>query len=72
MQKVEGNATFHTARSTAFPQPEPGKAASPGPIKNVPADKLRGMLGLSRVDYKESRGALAIVDATLEGTAREG
>jgi 3',5'-cyclic AMP phosphodiesterase CpdA len=65
MQKVEGNATFHTARSTAFPQPEPGKAASPGPIKNVPAEKLRGMLGLSQIDYVESRSALAIVDSTL-------
>jgi 3',5'-cyclic-AMP phosphodiesterase len=72
MQKVEGNVTFHTARSTAFPQPEPGKAASPGPIKNVPADKLRGMLGLSRVNYVESRGALAIVDATLDGARKEG
>jgi len=72
MQKVEGNATFHTARSTAFPQPEPGQAASPGPIKNVAADKLRGMLGLSRVDYKENRGALAIVDATLDGAAKDG
>lgn len=72
MQKVEGNVTFHTARSTAFPQPEPGKAESPGPIKNVPADKLRGMLGLSRVDYKESRGALAIVDTTLDGAGKEG
>ena len=41
MQKVEGNMTFHTARSTAFPQPEPGKAESPGPMKNVPADRLR-------------------------------
>jgi hypothetical protein len=72
MQKVEGNVTFHTARSTAFPQPEPGKAASPGPIKDVPAAKLRGMLGLSRVNYVESRGALAIVDATLDGKGKEG
>ncbi len=72
MQKVEGNATFHTARSTAFPEPEPGQAASPGPIKNVAADKLRGMLGLSRVDYKENRGALAIVDATLDGAGKDG
>ena len=24
MQKVEGNVTFHTAASTAFPQPQPG------------------------------------------------
>ena len=43
-QKVEGNIAFHTARSTAFPQPAPGTAASPGPMK-VPADKLRSMLG---------------------------
>ena len=66
MQKIEGNVTFHTARSTAFPQPEPGKAASPGPIKNVAADKLRSMLGLTRVDYVENKSWLAIVDRTLE------
>jgi len=41
MQKTEGNVTFHTARSTAFPQPAPGTAESPGPMKNVAADKLR-------------------------------
>jgi 3',5'-cyclic-AMP phosphodiesterase len=41
LQKVEGNITFHTARSTAFPQPEPGKAAGPGHIKNIAADKLK-------------------------------
>ncbi len=66
LQKVEGNVTFHTARSTAFPQPEPGKAASPGPIKNVPAEKLRSMLGLTRVSYVAGKGPLAVVDATLE------
>ena len=66
LQKVEGNVTFHTARSTAFPQPEPGKAESPGPIKNVPADKLRSVLGITNVSYIERRGSLAIVDATLE------
>jgi 3',5'-cyclic AMP phosphodiesterase CpdA len=66
LQKTEGNITFHTARSTAFPQPEPGKAESPGPIKNVAADKLRSMLGLSRVDYIERDHMLAVVDSTLE------
>jgi 3',5'-cyclic AMP phosphodiesterase CpdA len=66
MQKVEGNVTFHTARSTAFPQPEPGKAASPGPIRNVPADKLRGVLGLTTVGYVERKSSLAIVDSTLQ------
>jgi 3',5'-cyclic AMP phosphodiesterase CpdA len=66
LQKVEGNITFHTARSTAFPQPEPGQAAGPGPMKNVPADKLKQMLGITRVAYVERQHSLAIVDTTLE------
>ena len=66
MQKVEGNVTFHTACSTAFPQPEPGKAASPGPIKNVPADKLRQLPGLTSVSYTEKKGTLAVVDDSLQ------
>jgi 3',5'-cyclic AMP phosphodiesterase CpdA len=66
MKKVEGNVTFHTARSTAFPQGEPGKAESPGPIKNVAADKLRSVLGLTSVKYVEKESALAIVDSSLE------
>ena len=67
LQKVEGNVTFHTARSTAFPQPEPGKAASPGPVKNVPADKLRSVLGITSVRYAEGRHTLAVTDSTLGG-----
>ena len=39
VQKVEGNITFHTARSTAYPQPVAGEGAGPGPLK-VPADQL--------------------------------
>jgi len=66
MQKVEGNVTFHTARSTAFPQPEPGKAESPGPVKNVAADQLRRTLGLTAVRYVEANRPLVVVDATLE------
>jgi 3',5'-cyclic AMP phosphodiesterase CpdA len=65
LQKVEGNMTFHTARSTAFPQPEAGKAISPGPMKNVAAEKLRSYLGLTRVDYVEHAGTLATTDSTL-------
>ncbi len=64
IQKVEGNMTFHTARSTAFPQPAPGTAPSPGP-KIVPADQLRGLLGLTRVDVVVGRHDLAIIDTTL-------
>jgi 3',5'-cyclic AMP phosphodiesterase CpdA len=65
VQKVEGNMTFHTARSTAFPQPAPGTAAFPGPMKNIAAEKLRTYLGLTRVDYVEHPGMLATTDSTL-------
>jgi Icc protein len=65
LQKVEGNVTFHTGRSTAFPQPEPGKAESPGPMKGVAADKLRSMLGLTSVKFAAARHELAVADATL-------
>ncbi len=65
LQKTEGNVTFHTARSTAFPQPVPGMAAGPGPIKNLPADKLRDMLGLTSVNFVAGRGSLAVIDSTL-------
>ena len=64
MQKVEGNVTFHTAASTAFPQPEPGKADSPGPMK-VPAEELRGLLGITDVNFVRGQQALAIVDSKL-------
>jgi 3',5'-cyclic-AMP phosphodiesterase len=64
MQKVEGKVMFHTARSTAFPQGEPGHG-TPGPLRDVPADKLRGVLGLSRVSYTANDGSLAVVDSTL-------
>ena len=64
MQKVEGNVTFHTACSTAFPQPAPGKADGPGPMK-VPAEQLRSVLGITDVNYVQGKHALAIVDSSL-------
>jgi len=63
-QKVEGNMTFHTALSTAFPQPAPGSAPSPGPMV-VPADQLRTKLGLSTVTVMQGNKPLAIIDKTL-------
>jgi 3',5'-cyclic AMP phosphodiesterase CpdA len=65
MQKVEGNVTFHTAMSTAFPQPAPGAAPSPGPMK-VPDEKLRSVLGITNVTFKRGQQRLAIVDASLQ------
>ena len=64
MQKVEGNVTFHTARSTAFPQPAPGAGPGPGPM-TVPAGELRGMLGVREVRYVPGREPLAVVDTSL-------
>jgi 3',5'-cyclic AMP phosphodiesterase CpdA len=64
MQKVEGNVTFHTACSTAFPQPKPGAAPSPGPM-TVPPDRLRSVLGVTEVNYLKGRHALAVIDAQL-------
>jgi hypothetical protein len=66
MQKVEGNVTFHTALSTAFPQPAPGAASSPGPIK-VEDAKLRALLGVSSIDIKQGKERLAIIDTPLQG-----
>jgi Icc protein len=65
MQKIEGNVTFHTATSTAFPQPKPGAAPSPGPMK-VPAEQLRSLLGVTEVNYMRKHHSLAVIDSTLE------
>jgi plastocyanin len=65
MQKVEGHVTFHTAMSTAFPQPAPGTAPSPGPMK-VSDDRLRKVLGLSRMSFHDVNHPIAITDAPLE------
>lgn len=66
LQKVEGNVSFHTARSTAFPQPQPGAAPSPGPMK-VPAGELRNYLGIASVTYQDAGKQPSIVDSTLAG-----
>ena len=66
MQKIEGNVAFHTAMSTAFPQPAPGTAPSPGPMK-VPDDKLRALLGISDINFVRGQQRLAIIDKPLQG-----
>ncbi len=65
MQKVEGHVAFHTALSTAFPQPAPGTAPSPGPIKDVPAGKLKSYLGVTQVKHVQGQAGLAIIDTPL-------
>jgi hypothetical protein len=63
-QKVEGRVAFHTARSTAFPQPAPGAAPSPGPLK-VPADQLHSMLGITDALFVRGHDRFALIDSTL-------
>jgi 3',5'-cyclic-AMP phosphodiesterase len=63
-QKLEGRIAFHTARSTAFPQPAPGTAPSPGPLK-VPAEQLHDMLGITDALFVRGRDRIALIDSTL-------
>jgi len=67
LQKVEGNVRFHTAMSTAFPQPAPGTAPSPGPMK-VEAERLRKVLGITSVEFLRGHQALAVVDSPLDNS----
>jgi len=64
VQKVEGNVTFHTARSTAYPQPAAGEGTGPGPLK-VPADQLSKMLGITSVSVVKHPAALSLKDTTI-------
>ena len=64
LQKVEGNLTFHSARSTAYPQPAPGSAPAPGPL-TVPADQLHSVLGIRTATVKANSGPIALIDSSL-------
>lgn len=64
VQKVEGHITFHTARSTAYPQPIAGVGSGPGPL-TVPADQLPKMLGVSSVSFAQHPRSLTIADTTV-------
>jgi 3',5'-cyclic AMP phosphodiesterase CpdA len=68
VQKVEGNVAFHTAMSTAFPQPAPGAAPNPGPM-GVTTDKLQSVLGVTNVKFVRGHSHLAVVDHTLAESA---
>jgi 3',5'-cyclic-AMP phosphodiesterase len=65
LQKVEGTVSFHTAMSTAFPQPAPGSAPGPGPMK-IPEADARRLIGATEVTYVRGHHPLAVVDSTLE------
>ena len=64
LQKVEGHVSFHTAMSTAFPQPAPGTAQNPGPLK-VPPGQLRSTLGITSVYLSHHHPFTNLADVTL-------
>ncbi|HEY3998710.1 MAG TPA: metallophosphoesterase, partial [Candidatus Xenobia bacterium] len=57
--KVEGHVTFHTALSTAYPQPAPGTAPHPGPLK---VDRLARAIGVTSIRAMGRRQPLAVID----------
>ena len=63
VQKVEGNVSYQTAFSTAFPQPAAREGPAPGPMK-VPADKLRSVLGIREIVMAPPT-SVALTDVTL-------
>jgi len=64
IQKVEGNMTFHTARSTSYPQPAPGEGPGPAPL-TVAADELPRRLGITSVSVVKHPSSLALTDTAI-------
>lgn len=50
IQHTEGNISFSTATSTAYPLPSPGKAEKPAPVK-LPENDLLAALGFRSVQF---------------------
>jgi 3',5'-cyclic AMP phosphodiesterase CpdA len=64
VQKVEGHITFHTARSTAYPQPAPGVGNGPGPLKVAP-EELPRMLGITSATLIRHPRSVSLADVTI-------
>jgi 3',5'-cyclic AMP phosphodiesterase CpdA len=63
--KTEGNVTFHSGTTTAYPLPHPGDGPAPKPI-TLPAGKLHDALGIREVSYTKGQQALALKEQTLQ------
>ncbi|WP_391530948.1 metallophosphoesterase family protein, partial [Candidatus Frankia nodulisporulans] len=62
--KREGNVTFHSATTTAYPLPRPGEGPAPTPV-TLPPGKLAGALGIREVTYQPANPALTVADIRL-------
>jgi 3',5'-cyclic AMP phosphodiesterase CpdA len=63
--KTEGNVTFYSATTTAYPLPHPGDGPAPKPV-TLPAGKLHDALGIREVNYTRGQTALALKEQTLQ------
>ncbi|MCW2652737.1 MAG: putative phosphohydrolase [Mycobacterium sp.] len=63
--KTDGNITFHSGTTTAYPLPHPGDGPAPKPI-TLPAGKLHDALGIREVSYTKGQQALALKEQTLQ------
>ncbi len=62
--KTEGNITFFSGTTTAYPLPHPGDGPAPKPV-TLPAGKLHDALRIREVSYQQGRQMLAIKEQTL-------
>jgi 3',5'-cyclic AMP phosphodiesterase CpdA len=63
--KTEGNVTFHSGTTTAYPLPAPGDGPAPKPV-TLPAGKLHDALGIREVSYTRGQSALALKEKVLQ------
>ena len=62
--KTEGNVTFFSATTTAYPLPKPGEGPAPTPV-TLPAGQLHAALGIREVGYVRNGQPLAIKNRRL-------
>lgn len=63
--KTEGNVSFYSGTTTAYPLPHPGDGLAPKPV-TLPAGKLRDALGIREVSYTPGETALALKEQRLQ------
>jgi 3',5'-cyclic AMP phosphodiesterase CpdA len=63
--KTEGNVTFHSATTTAYPLPHPGDGTAPKPL-TLPAGQLADALGIREVTYVKGQRGLALKEDKLQ------
>jgi 3',5'-cyclic AMP phosphodiesterase CpdA len=63
--KTDGNVTFYSGTTTAYPLPHPGDGPAPKPV-TLPAGKLGDVLGIREVSYTKGQSALALKETKLQ------